>query len=188
LGPAASFFQSSNFVAVGPVEQFDRRAGTLVVLGQTYAIAKSTQFGSHRAQITVGSYVAVAGSVATAAVVTATRVQVLSTSYVDGASLAFVRGQVGTVDESLGRLSIGKLLVDYTPSLGSTDVAMPAVGEFAELSGVKPSSDGVMLAYSSKSIIGSDIQGKSIVGSDIQGTSIIGSDVQAKSIVGSDAR
>jgi hypothetical protein len=128
----------------------------------------------------------VAGSVTTAAAVTATRIQALSSSYVDGASFTLVRGQVSAVDASLGRLSVCKLLIDYTPSLGNPDAAVPAVGEFAELSGVQPSPNGVMLAYSSKSIVGSDIQGKSIVGSDIQGASIIGSDIQGKSIVGSD--
>jgi hypothetical protein len=167
------------------VERFDRRAGAIVVLGQAYAIDKSTQLTSPRSQINVGSYVAVAGSVPTAGAVVATRIQILRDSYVDGSSLTYVRGQVGTVNQSLGYLSVGELVVDYTATLSAPNSTVPAIGDVAEFSGIKPSASGAMLA-SSKSIIGGDLQGKSIIGGDLQGKSIIGGDLQGKSIIGGD--
>ena len=53
LGDGAQAFESSNFVAIGPVERFDRRAGAIVVLGQTYAIDKSTLLTSPRSKINI---------------------------------------------------------------------------------------------------------------------------------------
>ena len=178
LGGDSGFFESSSFVAVGPVERIDHR--TVVVLGQTYVIDKATQVTS---QIDLGSYVAVAGSVATVSAVTATRVQVLPSLYVDGSSLTYVRGQVRTLSESVGRLSVGALQIDYTPSLGTTDKVVLAVGDIANFSGIKPSPSGAMLAFSTKGVTNK----KSIIGGDVQGKSIIGGDLQGKSIIGGDA-
>jgi hypothetical protein len=191
LGVSSEAYEKSRFVVVGPVERIDARKRILVVLGQTYAIDKSTQFVSSSGQVGIGSYVAMAGSAEVAGAVTAARVQLLASAYVDGSSLTYVRGTVRTLDQSLGRLSVGKLQIDYTVSLGNVDTAVPTVGETAEFSGIRPSQNGVMLAYStkipaSKSIIGGDLQGKSIIGGDAQ--SIIGGDLQGKSIIGGDAQ
>ncbi len=197
IGGDAQFIANQEFIAIGPVESIDRRKNVVVVLGQSFSIdsmtlitVSETSSASQGPKILKlirrGDYVAVGGWQTTARTVTASRITVLPSTYVDGSSSTYVKGRIGAIDFALGRLTVGSLQVDYTASLGSMGANQLAVGRTVELVGMRPTPGGAMLAFTAKaeepqSIIGGDVN--SIIGGDAN--SIIGGDIN--SIIGGDA-
>jgi len=197
IGGDAKFIAANDFIAVGRVESVDRSKNLVVVLGQTYTIERMTRISIAGKLVSsqgtkvlnfirAGAYIAVGGVETSAGKVTAARIAILSAAYVDGSSLTYVKGRIGWLDTSIGRLTVGSLQVDYTFSLDSLDASQLAVGRTIELRGIRPLAAGAMLAFSAKiaqsdSIIGGDAN--SIIGGDVN--SIIGGDLN--SIIGGDA-
>ena len=196
IGGDATIIASHAFAVIGSVERVDRHNNLIVVLGQSYSVDQSTRisiaeniFRSDATKnlklIRPGDYVAVAGSTISTGIVTASRIALLATAYVDGASPTYLKGQVSSLDQALGRLTVGSLQVDYTSSLHTLDATQLSIGSKIELLGIRPSANGAMLAFTAmatlpESIIGGDAN--SIIGGDAN--SIIGGD--ANSIIGGD--
>jgi hypothetical protein len=197
IGGDLSSIAGQDFAVIGSIERIDRRHNLIVVLGQTYSVDQATKISiagkllkSETSKslklVRAGDYVAVAGAIATNGAVAASKLSVLSATYSDGSSPVYVKGRVTSLEKSIGRLTIGSLVVDYTSSLYAFDANALAVGSPIELAGIRPLANGEVLAFDATaslpdSIIGGDAD--SIIGGDAD--SIIGGD--ANSIIGGDA-
>ncbi len=187
----------SEFAAVGPIDSVDLRKNLIVVLGQAFVLDQTTRlnvagrFSTSGIKglrlLRVGDYVAIGGVVNTGASAKATEIFAAVNRYVDGASQTYVKGKIASLNPVLGQLTIGSLLVDFTPVLSSFDASSLAVGETVEFAGIRPNPNGGLVAFTirapdTNSIIGGDT--KSIIGGDTK--SIIGGDT--KSIIGGDTK
>lgn len=139
-------------LAFGPVQQVDVKKSTIVVLGQTFHIGASalvTSQANYPARISLGgvspgALVWVNGTETPSGTSQVQSVITASELNVPGATQLFVAGVVSKVD-SVGQVTIGKLLVDVNQTLNSDD-ALPAVGNFISVVGTQPASGGVFLA------------------------------------------
>jgi hypothetical protein len=183
-GTDARNIAASDAATIGPVESIGARRATVTVLGQQYLLSNATK--SALKTITVGAYVVVSGTLKSDGSVVANSIRRLPSMYVSGASPAYLKGIVVSNDVTLGRLVVGKLVIDYTATPTFLDVSGLAAGSTIELSGIQPLAAGLMLAGEAKvisrSISGTDA--RSISGTDAR--SISGTD--ARSISGTDAR
>ena len=171
----------SEFAAVGPIDSIDLRKSLIVVLGQAFVLDQTTRLSIAGRPSTsgikalrllrVGDYVAVGGIVGTDSASKATEIVAAVNRYVDGASQTYVKGKIASLNQVVGQLTIGSLLVDFTPVLSSFDASSLAVGETVEFAGIRPISNGGLVAFTirapdTNSIIGGDT--KSIIGGDTQ--------------------
>jgi len=90
-----------------------------------------------------GDYVLVSGTIAGAGEIYADFVDFTGTQYVPGDTEVFVTGIPSSVDMALGTAQIGKLEVDYTPSLGGS---FEGFGAAVTVIGTQPSFGGKMLS------------------------------------------
>ena len=179
---------TSDLMVLGPVESVDHKAGFFNVLGQTVRLSGSE--GALRSLrrslllVSTGVVVEVRGRLLTTGQIEAASIAIGSRQNVFGAQPLFVRGLVGTIDSSTGRLSIGNLIVDYTGALHSLDALSIRPGSEFLATGIQPTEGGSLVAVAARGIAGSDLNGKGITGSDLTG--IAGSDLNGKGITGSD--
>ena len=128
----------TGLVLAGPVDSIDTESGVFRSLGQAVMASHDML-----AQMRVGDFVAVHGSVVSDGWYYADNVSVTGQQYVPGATAVFVSGLISSVDRMEGTAQMGGLTIDYTPSLGSTDA--PAGGMWS-FYGTRPSMDGAMIS------------------------------------------
>ena len=128
----------SSMVLAGPVQSIDRESSTFVSIGQTVVLA-----GADLATLRVGDFVTVSGSIAGAGRIDATEVLVSPDAYVPGSTEVFLVGIPSSIDRLAGTTTIGKLKVDYTPSLG--DLRSDGFGAAVKIIGTQPALGGTML-------------------------------------------
>jgi Domain of unknown function (DUF5666) len=144
----------TDLLVVGSVEKIDLMMGYALVAGQRILISNETVLVESDSAVATGSkalellhdgdLVAVNGLLDTPAA-SVTR---LAESYVPGATLVFVRGRVGQVDDSIGLAMIGRLKVDYTPAMGSSEFRALQAGSIVEATGTQPEKGGSLIASS----------------------------------------
>ena len=139
-------------LTVGTVEKFDSKSGSAVILGQTYSIGSAKLVaGSKSLPATQGlrllasaAVVWVDGEFRNDGTVQVNSLTVLPETNVPGSTQLFVAGIIKAVDH-IGRVKIGNLTVDITPTL-SANAKPPRVGDAVEVLGVQPSGSGVFVA------------------------------------------
>jgi hypothetical protein len=122
----------------GPVDEVNLDAGTFIAMGQTVMASRA-----QLAQARVGSFVVVEGSLLGPGHIYADRVTVSAEQYVPGSTEVYVTGIASVVDTTLGRVSMGGLVVDYTSSLSR---GYPAAGTVWTFKGTQPNIRGLMVA------------------------------------------
>ena len=125
-------------VLAGPVDAIDRANGVFESLGQ-FVMASQGMLGNLR----VGDYVSVEGSVVSSGWLYADTLTVSGDRYVPGSSEVFVTGMLSAIDLSSGTARMGRLTIDYTPSLSGG--ALPT-GDLWAFQGIRPSMNGVMVS------------------------------------------
>src|SRR5262245_24829807 len=139
-------------LAVGTVEKFDSKSASVVVLGQSYSIAsarltagsKSLSATQGLRLLAAGALVWVDGEFQSDGTVHVASLTVLPETNVPGSTQLFVAGVVKAVDHT-GKVRIGNLTVDITPTLSST-ARNARVGDGIEVLGVQPAGGGVFVA------------------------------------------
>jgi len=119
----------------GPVQQIDRAAGTLVVLGQRVIVDGATSFDDTPlctlADIQVGTIVEVSGFRASTGEVRATRIECRA-----AAGEFEVTGTIAALDTVQRRFSVDSLIVDYSQAqLDDFPGGTPANGQLVEVKG-----------------------------------------------------
>ena len=125
-------------ILAGPVDSIDRINGVFESMGQIVMASQGMLAG-----MSVGDYVSVEGSVVSPGWLYADDVSVSAERYVPGATEVFVTGLVSSVDLARGTAQMGRLTIDYTPSLGRGHAPSGAMWSF---SGTIPAARGVMLS------------------------------------------
>ena len=125
-------------VLSGPVDSIDLVNGVFESMGQVVMASQGMLADMH-----VGDFVSVAGSVVAPGWLYADDVSVSTELYVPGATEVLVTGWMSSVDSAQGTAQIGSLTIDYTSSLGSADAPSGAIWSF---SGIRPVEQGIMLS------------------------------------------
>lgn len=200
-----TYLQNSLLDVRGPVEKIDLVHGVLIIAGQSVTVGTKTSFSNDGVpseenvpslqQIQVGDLVAVFGRIGAPAI----SIVRLSSAYVAGATTIFVKGQVTSVDATVGSARINGLTIDYTAAMSDPTFVGIGVGNIINVSGIQPIAGGQLLANmishvsitptaSRTSIIGTGDQATSIIGTGAAQTrSIIGTGSQSMSIIGTGA-
>ena len=129
---------SGGDVLAGPVDSIDRKNGVFESMGQVVMASQSMLAGMNE-----GDYVSVAGSIAAPGWLYADDVFVSDELYVPGATEVFVSGMLTSVNSRNGTARIGRLTIDYTPSLGSVQAPSLALWSFR---GIMPLEHGLMIS------------------------------------------
>ena len=132
----------------GPIEKVDLKAGSVVILGQSYKAQIGTPVLKRLAdQISSGSTVvaSVLGNQDSAGNLRAARLVVHGTDYAPGATRVVVLGRVASVQSDIGTLKVGQLSVDYT-SILSTAPAEYVAGQLIGAVGVQAAAGAPLVA------------------------------------------
>ena len=183
-------------LAMGPVEQINAKASTVVVLGQTYKIDPSTTLSSQAGAVftlnslAVNTLVVVDGTESAQGVTNVTSVVSLPQLDVPGATRLLVTGVV-SAETAAGQIKIGNLNLDITQTLTS-DVQNFSIGSLVEVTGTQPNPGGLFVAQhiaplnSAPSAAAGAANG--ILGGGVHANGILGGGVSAKGILGGGAR
>jgi hypothetical protein len=125
-------------VLAGPVDKIDMVNGVFESMGQIVMASQDML-----ANMSIGDYVFVQGSVVSPGWLYADDVSVSGTLYVPGATEVHVTGMLTLVDSAAGTAKIGDLTIDYTSSLSNGDAPEGSMWSF---SGVRPRDGGVMIS------------------------------------------
>jgi hypothetical protein len=139
-------------LAVGTVDKFDRNSSSITVLGQNYSVASAKLIAGSQSLPAVqglrllasGALVWVDGEFRNDGSTQVSSLTVLPEANVPGSTQLFVAGVVKTVDQT-GKVKIGNLTVDITPTLSSS-TQTARVGDAIEVLGVQPTASGVFVA------------------------------------------
>jgi len=151
---AASFssLASAAPLAIGTIESIDARSSSLVVLGQKFSVAtatlvsgsKSYSAGKAAQFLAPGTLVWVDGELASNGTAKVASITLLPETNVPGSTQVFVAGVVKAVD-STGKVKIGSLTIDTTPTIGTFEGTI-SVGDSVEFLGVQPAANGLFVA------------------------------------------
>jgi hypothetical protein len=165
----------SDVVAIGPIEKVQGRAGSITVLGQTFA--KLPAAAKNEKEIQVGRYVAVVGERVNGLLVAETMI-FLDEPYVAGSSAVMIRGPVDRYIAETGVVQTGnlKILLSQGFSSGSLNYVP---GDVIEIVGTQALPNSPVWATeirdSSESSISDSVRTLSIQGTgkqSIQGTGV----------------
>ena len=165
-------------LAVGPVEQVNIKASTLVVLGQTYHVDSSVVFRNQSgtpislASLMPNTLVSIEGTETAAGQAAVKDVTSLSQLNVPGATQLLVTSVVSSETPS-GSIKVGNLTVDINATLTS-DTQNFSVGSLVEIVGTQPNLGGIFLAQSIVPITGVEAGGSSSLGIQGGGASSFG--------------
>jgi hypothetical protein len=95
------------------------------------------------ANLEVGAFVAVEGTVISSGWYYADAVNVSDRMYIPGSTEVFVSGMISSVNRMNGTAQMGGLTIDYTPSLGGSSAPS---GDMWSFRGTRPSRGGVMIS------------------------------------------
>jgi len=138
--PAVSYGKSSDkTVAIiqGPIESIDKEKSLVCIAGQVIPLDKISN-------VRIG-HLAVLLQIDDGKSQRLLLVDAYDT-YVPGAMRVLVSGRVDEVDASLARIRIEGLWIDYSALLASAPQLKFSNGEIVSLSGIQPSSGGVLIA------------------------------------------
>ena len=121
-----------------PIEQLDRSADTVTVLGQ--------KFHAQAGQLSVGEVVHVYGVLAKDGAIGDALVQGTE-AYAANGDAVFVKGVVTNIDTLLGRAEVNGMTIDYTPQLANAGFVAPSIGDVIAVAASQPLSKGVLMAY-----------------------------------------
>jgi hypothetical protein len=158
----------AELLVVGPVESIDAENRTATVLGQRI-------HGAMVDTLAVGNTVAVFGAARTDGAIEASAIQTRGL-YVAGASNVFLSGTVQRADVAVGRAVVNGVSVDLTPAMSGGTLS-PAVGSKVTISGIQPSSRGVVLVAGIAGT-GAAVDGIAGTGSAVSGIAGTGSAVR----------
>ena len=122
----------------GPVDAIDRLNGVFESMGQVVMASQGML-----ADLQVGAFVAVEGTVISSGWYFADAVNVSDQMYIPGATEVFVSGMISSVNQMNGTAQMGGLTIDYTPSLGGSSAPS---GEMWSFRGTRPSQGGMMIS------------------------------------------
>ena len=97
----------------------------------------------------VGDFVAVQGTVISSGWYFADNVSVSNQLYVPGSTEVIISGMLSSINRMDGTAQMGRLTIDYTSSLGSSDAPS---GDMWSCRGTRPSLGGTMLCYRTEAI------------------------------------
>jgi hypothetical protein len=143
VGEFGAGFVSAAMGAVDAIT-IDGQSAALAVAGQTFSVS-----AEDAADFSVGDYV-VAGAIQSDA---AALVYHVGLPYVPGVSQVRVKGALDSVDAATGKLSIGALVIDYTPYLAGRPDFDAETGDVVEITGVQPSIQGLLLVESARTMV-----------------------------------
>ena len=129
---------AGNALIAGPVDAIDRLNGVFESMGQVVMASQSML-----ADLQVGAFVVVEGTVISSGWYYAYAVNVSDQMYIPGSTEVFVSGIISSVNLMNGTAQMGDLTIDYTPSLGGSSAPS---GEMWRFSGIRPSQGGMMIS------------------------------------------
>src|ERR1700722_2858332 len=174
---AGSGADAADVVAVGPVELVE--ASGVTVLGRSYHVADTTS-------LETGEKVAVHGTLQPDGSVVNAWAEPMGT-YVAGADRVFETGVVTSVNETVGRLSIGDSEIDYTAALSEPGADVPGKGDLVAVTGIQPELGGVVLGTTTRAGT-AELGGTMVVGGMAGVAGITGSNARTVGITGSNAK
>jgi hypothetical protein len=122
---------------IGPVEAYDAKHRSALVLGQTVFMREAVN-------LAVGDIASVVGTTSLDGVIMATTVKDEGL-YIPGSSAIFLSGRVQKVNASIGTVTVNGITVDLTALMTDGPIA-PAVGTDVQIAGTQPVHSGVVLA------------------------------------------
>ena len=131
-------------ILAGPVDSIDRINGVFESMGQVVMASYSMLSGMQ-----VGDFVAVQGTVISSGWYFADNVSVSNQLYVPGSTEVFISGMLSSINRMDGTAQMGRLTIDFTSSLGSSDAPSGGMWSFG---GTRPSMGGTMLSYRTEAI------------------------------------
>ncbi|MCH9004914.1 MAG: hypothetical protein IH838_06430 [Proteobacteria bacterium] len=131
-------------ILAGPVDSIDRINGVFESMGQVVMASYSMLSGMQ-----VGDFVAVQGTVISSGWYFADNVSVSNQLYVPGSTEVFISGMLSSINRMDGTAQMGRLTIDFTSSLGSSDAPS---GDMWTFRGTRPSMGGTMLSYRTEAI------------------------------------
>ncbi len=188
VGTAVAGAAHAATLAVGPVEQVNVKASTLVVLGQIYRVDAGTLIKNQRGQtisignVTANTLVVINGTETSAGQATVDSVASLPQLDVPGATPLLVTGVVSE-ESPTGQIKIGNLTVDIVDTLTS-DTPQFQVGNLVEVTGTQPNPGGLFLAQSVTALSGLSGSGADTA---VNGLSGSGADTAVNGLSGSGA-
>jgi hypothetical protein len=138
-----------HLLAVGPVTRVAPDGTPAEVIGQTIHRAPSGM--STPNTVAVGEVVAVFGTIEKDGTALADTVRGLNFNSVDGSTEVLLKGRVDDIQANVGKVSIGNMAVDYTPSLAAHSLLV-AKGSLLEVRGVAFDSIHLVIASNVKSV------------------------------------
>ena len=136
-------------ILAGPVDSIDRINGVFESMGQVVMASYSMMSGMQ-----VGDLVAVQGTVIPSGWYFADNVSVSNQLYVPGSTEVIISGMLSSINRMDGTAQMGRLTIDFTWSLGSSDAPsgdMPS-GDMWTFRGTRPLMGGTMLSYRTEAI------------------------------------
>jgi hypothetical protein len=169
---------NESLMLLGPVEAVDAKNGIAIVVGQKVLLRNLKR-------PSIGSSVAVFGSVNLDGSVVASAITSAGL-YVSGASPLVITGIVRAFDPSIGRVTIGKSVIDFSAALSTGAFPDLRVGDLAQVGGTQPTTLGLVLAsqvvVGKDGIIGGGLNLNGIIGGGSNG--IIGGGIALNGIIG----
>jgi hypothetical protein len=167
-------------LAIGPVERFDSKTASVVILGQSYSIASAKLIAGSKSMpatqglksLAAGALVRVDGALGLDGTAKVGSFTVLPETNVQGATQLFVAGVVKTLDAT-GKLTIGDLRIDINSALSSRTTEV-RVGDAIEVVGFQPVSSGIFIATATGPLRAQATAGASVSGIGRTGVSGIG--------------
>ena len=178
-------------LAIGTIERIDSRTASIVVMGQTYSVGNATLVAGRKSlpaaqgirQLSSNALVWVDGELNADGTTKVASLTVLPETNIPGATQLFVAGVVRSVDAT-GKVRIGSLVIDTTPTIGSFDGAIQ-VGDQLEFVGTQPAGRGLFVASALAPLraqgiggTGAQTQGIGGTGAKLQGIGGTGSQTQ----------
>ena len=143
-GTGVAGIDGTGVILAGPVDSIDKINGVFESMGQVVMASYSMLSGMQ-----VGDFVAVQGTVISSGWYFADNVSVSNQLYVPGSTEVFISGMLSSINRMDGTAQMGRLTIDYTSSLGSSDAPS---GDMWTFRGTRPSMGGTMLSYRTEAI------------------------------------
>ena len=130
-------------VLVGPVTKLDSANQPIEVMGQSIRFALDQPITTN--QFVTEQRVAVTGKFSQDGSITADGIEDLGNFQADGGSEVLITGVITSTTSNLGRATVGKIQVDYTPTLWNASTFIP-VGLLVEFRGIGFASNNLVVA------------------------------------------
>jgi hypothetical protein len=144
----------------GPIQKIDRGTDTVTVLGQ--------RLNAQTTLLSIGEIVRVFGVLQKDGSIGDALVEGTKSFGANGDPV-FLKGVVTNADPQLGRVEVDGLTVDYTSQLGNSQFSIPAIGDVIAVSGLQPTTKGVLVASATGDAAYAVQDGGTVAGSTMRG-------------------